>query len=104
MCACKTLIDPGHNTEVTVKEPEGAAVQPTSDGLRYLMSCSCIFWYVQVSLDIAGGTSVCSERAIPNRLPPGRGVAHHVVNAARSTVLVVSRCGTRATANLSLKL
>ena len=35
MCACKTLIDPGHCSEVTVQEPAGAAVQPTSDGLRY---------------------------------------------------------------------
>ena len=34
MCACKTMIDPGHNTEVLVTEPAGAAVQPTSDGLR----------------------------------------------------------------------
>lgn len=36
MCTCKTLIDPGHGTEVTVQEPTGAtAAQPTSDGLRW---------------------------------------------------------------------
>ena len=44
MCTCKTLIDPGHCTEVPVKEPEGTATQPTSDGLRllilnYIMFC-----------------------------------------------------------------
>ena len=35
MCTCKTLIDPGHGTEVTVQEPAGATpAQATSDGLR----------------------------------------------------------------------
>ena len=35
MCTCKTLIDPGHSTEVTVQEPGASAAQPTSEGLRY---------------------------------------------------------------------
>ena len=57
MCTCKTLIDPGHCTEVTVQEPSGAtAAQPASDGLRYgnwmitlfLLCVYCCFtcrWY-----------------------------------------------------------